>query len=211
MNSKKNIFFTSDWHIGHVNSIEFDNRPFKDIDHMHEVLINNFNSSVREQDVTYFLGDMGLTNGDAIQKVVSRLNGTKVAVIGNHDKGPNSLYNMGFDVVLYGGVLYIAQERVTFSHCPLMGVWRENTMDMKGAAIGEYWHGESREKSKWFSFEDEGQFHLHGHIHSRKDRDRSKKIQGRQIDVGVPANNYRPVSMSSLESLICRIKREEGE
>jgi calcineurin-like phosphoesterase family protein len=43
MKERKSIFFTSDLHIGHLNSIKFDQRPFRDLDHMHEVLINNYN------------------------------------------------------------------------------------------------------------------------------------------------------------------------
>ena len=59
MGWRKNIYFTSDWHVGHDNVLKFDNRPFKDVDHMHRVLINNYNSTVKPDDVCYFLGDMG--------------------------------------------------------------------------------------------------------------------------------------------------------
>ena len=41
MNKLKQIFFTSDWHMGHANSIKFDNRPFKDLDDMHKSIIRN--------------------------------------------------------------------------------------------------------------------------------------------------------------------------
>lgn len=201
MNSRKPIFFWSDLHIGHKNVLEFDSRPFRDLDHMHQVLISNYNSTVPKNGVCYFLGDIGLVNGDTIKNVISQMHGTKVCVVGNHDKGHNWMYNNGFDVVLNAAVLYIAGQRVTLSHCPLRGIVREDTTDMKGAMPGDNWHGES--KNQAYSVTDEGQFHLHGHIHS-PNGGKSKKILGRQMDVGVVANNYRPISISVIESWIAK-------
>ena len=66
----KNTYFTSDWHVGHKNCLKFDSRPFKDLDHMHRVLINNYNSTVTNNDVCYFLGDMGLGKGELLKKVI---------------------------------------------------------------------------------------------------------------------------------------------
>lgn len=201
-NWRKPIYFTSDWHIGHANSIKFDERPFRDVYHMHEVLINNYNSTVPEHGVCYFLGDVGFTNTDTVSKVMSRLHGTKICIMGNHDKGMNSLYNVGFDVVLYGAKLIIANQLVTMSHCPLEGVWRENIEGMKGAAEGDMWHGEKR-LSKYFSWPDMGQFHLHGHTHKAPE----ERILAKQFDVGVPANKYRPVNISAIESWIATYGR----
>lgn len=203
----KNIFFTSDWHVGHQNVIRFDSRPFKDLDHMHRVLINNYNSAVRPQDVCYFLGDMGMTKSEVLARLVSELNGTKILILGNHDKGVNAMYRVGFDVVAYSATLYVANERVTLTHCPLRGVWREDTTGMKNSPQDEPWHGASRESSLRFSVEDEGQFHLHGHIHS-PNGGKSQRTLGRQMDVGVAANQYRPVSVSQVESWIAKTRGE---
>lgn len=208
MSRLKKSFFTSDWHIGHANVIRFDNRPFQDLTQMHRVLINNYNSSVGYQDICYFLGDMGLTNSGTLKSVISQLNGTKVLVLGNHDKGVNSMYEAGFDVVLNSATLYIANERVTLSHCPLPGIPREDATGMRGAQEKENWHGEFRHGQ--FMVPNEGQFHLHGHIHS-PNGGRSQKILDKQYDVGVPANNYRPVSISIIESWISLYKRGNNE
>jgi calcineurin-like phosphoesterase family protein len=202
----KNIFFTSDWHIGHENSLKFDKRPFKDLADMHRVLINNYNSSVKEDDVCYFLGDVGLTKGDEIKEVISKLNGTKVLVLGNHDGGSNAMYQCGFDVVINSASLVIAKELVTLSHCPLPGIRRENVTDMKGSKPGENWHGELRESAKYFTVPNNGQFHLHGHIHS-PNGGKSEKILDKQYDIGVVSNKYRPVSSSQIESWIALYKR----
>jgi calcineurin-like phosphoesterase family protein len=201
MNNNKPTFFSSDWHIGHANALKFDARPFRDLDHMHESLIARYNATVPQNGICYFLGDMGNKQED-IRKVITRLNGIKVLILGNHDKGMTSMYNAGFDVVMFGGWFYIGEAKVTMTHCPLLGVYREDTSVMKSSAAGENWHGEKRAAHIKCAMKDEGQFHLHGHIHSRKDRAQSVKILDRQFDVGVPANNYTPVSLSQIESWI---------
>lgn len=198
----KPIFFTSDWHLFHENSIKFDNRPFRDIDHMHRVLINNYNASVPPGGLCYFLGDIGFFNSEKTKKVVQELNGTKIFIVGNHDKGYNALMDMGFAAVMHSATIYLGQHKITLSHCPMMGVWREDVTGMRGAKEGENWHGEH--KNQRFSVTDEGQFHLHGHIHSSPEKTRSTKILDRQMDVGVVANNYTPVSRSTIESWITK-------
>jgi len=203
MSNRKSIHFTSDWHLGHQNSIKFDNRPFKDLDHMHRVLVNNYNSQVPVDGICYFLGDIGMCSSEKIKEILAQLNGTKVCVLGNHDKGANAMYSMGFDVVLNSATMYIAGERVTMSHCPLRGLFREDTTGMKNAKEGEGWHGEF--KNKPYSVTDEGQFHLHGHIHSGPANEKLT-VTVNQFDVGVPGNGYRPVHISTIESWIARNK-----
>lgn len=205
-NGRKPTFFTADWHIGHANSIKFDNRPFKDLDDMHRYLIRNYNAQVPENGICYFLGDIGTHSSELTKNIISQLNGTKVIIVGNHDKSSNALYLMGFDVVLNNATIYVQGERVTMSHCPLRGVFREDVSDMHGGKEGDMWHGEH--KNQAFSVENEGQFHLHGHIHS-PNSGKSTRILNRQYDVGVPANGYKPVPMSTIESWISKTKEQE--
>ena len=40
------VFFTSDTHFNHTNIIRFCSRPFKDVEHMNETLIANWNRVV---------------------------------------------------------------------------------------------------------------------------------------------------------------------
>lgn len=208
MSKPKPTFVTSDWHLFHDASLEFDNRPFDSMDDMVDKMVRSYNATVPKDGVCYFLGDMGNNKGNKIKEVVDRLNGTKVMILGNHDKGTTSLYSSGFDVVLYGASLVIGKEIVTMSHCPLRGIYRENITGMRGAVLGDNWHGESKHDN--FSFPDYGQFHLHGHIHS-PNRGKSSKILGKQFDVGVVANSYRPISISVIESWITKYKRENKD
>ena len=81
---------------------------------------------------------------------------------------------------------------------------------MKGSDGTENWHGESRPNRRLYTVNDYGQFHLHGHIHS-PNGGKSTRIEGRQIDVGVDANKYYPVSLSQVESDIAFILKKEKE
>jgi calcineurin-like phosphoesterase family protein len=201
---RKKIFLTSDLHIGHANVIKFDERPFRDLNHMHAVLANNYNSTVPEDGICYFLGDIGLGKGDVLRDYMSRLNGaTRVLLLGNHDGGMYSMYSMGFDVVLNSATIYIGEHRVSMSHCPLPGVFREDVSQMKGARPNDHWHGEY--KNHKFVSHANAEFHLHGHIHS--DDKAKPRIDGNQFDCGVRANSYRPVSLSQVESWINSIKK----
>lgn len=196
---RKGIFFTSDWHLGHANVIEFDKRPFKDVNHMNRVLINNYNACVSENSICYFLGDVGMMQATELAKITKQLNGTKVLILGNHDRNTYSMYNAGFDVVLNAGIFYIGKYRISMSHCPLPGIFREDVKGMKGAKEGDHWHGEH--KNVEFTTGDIQDFHIHGHIHSNA-HNKKEKFTNKQFDVGCANNGFRPVSISEIESWI---------
>lgn len=79
-------FFTADTHFGHQNILKYQaaTRPFRDLNHMHEALIANWNAVVRPADTVYHLGDFGF--GPAAALARKRLNGTIRLILGNHDK-----------------------------------------------------------------------------------------------------------------------------
>lgn len=196
-------FVTSDWHLGSAAIIQQAQRPFKDLEHMHTALIANFNSMVTSIDTCYFLGDM--VAGKCDKSLIEALNGTKILLLGNHDLSRPAMLRLGFDVVTYSITVYIHGERVTMSHCPLMGVYREPTESYQESARGN-WHNEL--KNYRFSCPDNGQFHLHGHIHSSKHRPEVVTQTDRQWDIGVDGNHFKPVPFSAVESWILKEKQK---
>ena len=208
---RRKIYFTADWHVGHKKVMVFDERPFRDLDHMHEELVKNFNRYVPKHGVTYFLGDMGLCSNELLKSIITQLNGTKVLVRGNHDGGVYSMYNAGFDVVIEKAQLKVGKNILTLSHCPLHGVFRENTEGMRNSDGTENWHGENRHEHT-HSFPDFGQFHVHGHCHTRGLKENGKLVvDDRQFDVGLMGNGYKPVSMSQIESWMEKHNKDKNE
>ena len=79
-------FFTSDTHFGHKNIINLCNRPFDDVTHMNEMLVVNWNKVIGQDDTVYHHGDVALGTIHESLQYIKRLNGTKIQIIGNHDR-----------------------------------------------------------------------------------------------------------------------------
>ena len=79
------LLFISDTHFGHGNIIKYCNRPFENRDEMNEVLIETWNRYVKPGDRVIHLGDFGFAPAAKIDELLTRLNGTKTLISGNHD------------------------------------------------------------------------------------------------------------------------------
>jgi calcineurin-like phosphoesterase family protein len=88
----KDVFFISDFHIGHKNVIGFDNRPFRktngdpDVEAMHKTIIKNWNSVVNDNDVVFYLGDLCFGRPELANGIIHGLKGKIHYIMGNHDK-----------------------------------------------------------------------------------------------------------------------------
>ena len=92
------IFFTSDLHFGHSNIIQYEHRPFADVNDMDKALIANWNSVVGKHDTVFVLGDISFYGHEKTEHLVRQLRGTKHLVMGNHDaKGPRWWMDVGFE------------------------------------------------------------------------------------------------------------------
>lgn len=83
----KDIWLISDTHFGHENILKFEPeyRNFKDVSHMNECLIENWNSVVKPRDKVYHLGDVFFGDKEKFKTLWPRLNGKKRLIVGNHD------------------------------------------------------------------------------------------------------------------------------
>ena len=97
-------YYISDLHFFSKNQtaegLNFDNRPFKNVDEMHEVILNNWNSRVTNGDTVYILGDISNRgkNEDLIA-LVARLKGKKVLIVGNHEDTRDYRYKQLFHAI----------------------------------------------------------------------------------------------------------------
>ena len=115
----KKVFFIADTHFGHREVINFENRPFKSVKEMDEILIQNWNKTVSENDEIFMLGDFAFGEKEEIEKYILALNGYKTLVMGNHDRVyPLSWWaKAGFHEVIKYPVIY--REWFMLSHEPL--------------------------------------------------------------------------------------------
>lgn len=110
------IYTISDTHFGHANIIKYCNRPFLSVEDMDEALIRNWNSIVSANDTVIHVGDFSLHNKVwKLKDYVSKLNGCKILVRGNHDQTTKKMLEAGFNEVHNSLIL----NGVYFQHHPL--------------------------------------------------------------------------------------------
>lgn len=178
------IFFTSDLHFGHANIIEYCDRPFSGVTEMNEALIENWNNTVSDTDLVYVLGDVCMGKIADTLPLVSRLNGNKRLVPGNHDRcwpGNGSKHEQWISKYQEVG-LPITKEKFV-------------VIDGYFFFINHFpYEGDSHEEDRYVEWRpiDQGSWLLCGHVHN------AWVHRGRQINVGTDVWNYRPVSANAL-------------
>lgn len=113
-------FFIADTHFGGENIRRYENRPFKTAEEMDRALIENWNRVVAAEDTVYVLGDFSdYEDEEKDREILKRLNGTKILVMGNHDRHrtPQEWRELGFAECFFLPVLY--KEFFLLSHEPL--------------------------------------------------------------------------------------------
>jgi calcineurin-like phosphoesterase family protein len=94
-------FITADTHFGHAKSLSFlqpDGSPlrlFSSVEEMDETMVDHWNATVGKKDTIYHLGDVVMPRPSL--KILSRLNGRKILIRGNHDLGPLKDYTPYFE------------------------------------------------------------------------------------------------------------------
>jgi len=197
-----NRFIISDTHFGHTNSWEkFKNadgtplRPFTSTEEMDEAMVERWNAKVKPGDTVYHLGDV-VINAKSLHHV-SRLNGRKILIRGNHDIFKDKQYReVGFEQ-LHGCRVFV--DKFIMTHIPL--------------------HPDS--------VTDRFRVNVHGHLHGNEvmtngvvfDKDDQsggnpyKKItypDPRYLCVSVEHTNYEPLHFDEVEARIQQRWKETG-
>lgn len=133
------MWFISDTHFGHANFLNFKDdsgkqiRPFSSTEEMDEHMVEQWNKTIMPGNKVYHLGDVCF--GDP--SILTRLNGSKRLIVGNHDNLKDHRLLAAFKKVSLWRLFRDFDFYVT--HVPM----REDTF-----------HGKVR-------------FNLHGHIHEK--------------------------------------------
>jgi len=193
----KRIWAISDTHFGHDNIIsKFIFRPFKSTEEMNEHLISTWNKHVKPRDLVLVLGDVFWKHKTAkAEALLQSLNGDKILVLGNHDKGGiTRFYNMGFIFVCEEFRMRVEGIPLTFSHYPYRpSLWIQLKVFLKSFKKIRY-----LDRMPWFKKE----WRIHGHTHSKS------KTGPFQIHVGYEAWG-RPVNLSEIMALIKKGSKNE--
>jgi calcineurin-like phosphoesterase family protein len=164
------VWFTADTHFGHLNLIEYCNRPFINTDEMDEKLIDNWNSLVTPKDTVWHLGDFAFGKGVTVERVAAiyeRLHGNKYFIEGNHDALLKRvlLLNDTLDMLSRYEEIKVEGQEIVLFHYGL-----------------RTWHHDLR-----------GVWHLYGHSHG------GLPPLGKSYDIGVDVWDYAPMSFASLK------------
>lgn len=182
-------WWTADLHMGHKNIIGLCKRPFRDLDHMHETLIRNFNSRVKPEDIVIHVGDFCVRGGDRgvegsrkkPMEWLKEFNGTWVLLEGNHD------YN----------------NRVKVAGTMLTG----KVHDMVFVARHEFATEYAKAATAGLVFSLGIQGHVHEHWQAQVSNEAISRVY---VNVGVDANRFIPISDDELAGIAHRRCKESG-
>jgi calcineurin-like phosphoesterase family protein len=138
----ESIFFSADPHDSHPKIIEICGRPTTIEDHRRWLIEDVYNKYVGKKDRLYLLGDVSFAaKVEAETKFLSKLNGQKTLIVGNHDKNIRTSTYFGEitqikNFTFSRGILNI---HIVLCHFPIAS-WDRKVY---------------------------GSFHLHGHTHGR--------------------------------------------
>lgn len=186
------LFFTSDSHFMHENIIKYVNRPFDNADEMNEVLIKNWNSVVKNDDLIFCLGDFALGKEQDCFKILERLNGHKVLIKGNHEK---TVCKKSYNRDEFDGGIYELLE---------IGINDEEVANEFQDIILCHYTMTTWNKSH------RGSWQLFGHVHGMLDG--KEFLSPNQFDVGVDSHQYYPISYQNVKEIITQqnLKKIKG-
>lgn len=163
-------FITSDIHFSHTNIMSFcpDSRKFNNIDEMDEAIIHMWNSIIGIDDLIYILGDIVFCPAPKATSLVSRLNGRKILIKGNHDSKlvKDAQFCRQFEEIVDYKKISFEGHSVVLFHYPIASEWDQSHR---------------------------GSFHFHGHCHGK-----ATGVPGRTMDVGMDTNNCVPYNLSEI-------------
>ncbi|MDE6005440.1 MAG: hydrolase [Oscillospiraceae bacterium] len=169
------IFYTADLHLHHKNIICMCNRPFENLEIMHQVISENWNQVVTEHDDVYIIGDVCLKFNEETELYIKNLHGKKHLIIGNHDRGflKRERFRNLFESI--DNYLSIQDEnrKVILFHYPILE-----------------WDGYFRDT-----------YHVYGHIHNSNNFANQILTQENfenAFNAGVDVNNFMPKTLTEL-------------
>ena len=153
---------------------------------MNRDMIQKYNSVIEPNDTVLWVGDCFFKNMNEAKQIMDELNGHKLLVRGNHDRGTGSMAALGFDLVMDECFMKIAGRTCRVKHYPYLD------------AEPEECHKDDRYKDRRPP-KVPGEVLIHGHNHAKYKR------YNNMIHVGVDAHNFSPCLYSEVEKLVSEV------
>jgi calcineurin-like phosphoesterase family protein len=173
--SKPNVWFTSDYHIGHARILQLGKgRPFASLDEMHAAIADRHNAVVKPGDWVFNLGDFAF-KGDVelAWRFRQRLLGRQHFIFGNHDKVAKQMIEQHPDCFVWAEWMHLLELHKSY-----------------GVPDITLCHFAMRT----FFGSHKGNWQLYGHSHNQL----PEEDRWLGFDVGVDCWDYRPLSIEEV-------------
>jgi calcineurin-like phosphoesterase family protein len=114
------VYHTSDWHLGHKDiHLKFrNNMGFTSVEDHDEFILENYAKVIKKRDIVYFHGDVAF-NAKKLE-LVKQLPGTKILIMGNHDRDERRDFGMVELIDAFQEVHALLKKKgVWHSHAPI--------------------------------------------------------------------------------------------
>ena len=186
-----NVWFSADLHLGHKRIIELCDRPFEDVESMNAGIVELFNTRVKPEDELWLLGDICMGPLAESLEVLSRINGRKILVPGNHDRISPAYHHKGNRAEKVAR--FAAQYHEVFDELIWKDPWSYNVGAGREVLLSHFpYVGDSHsEEDRYAELRpvDTGVPLVHGHVHGEwRERDH-------MLNVGVDVWDFLPVPL----------------
>jgi calcineurin-like phosphoesterase family protein len=118
----RRVWMWSDLHFWHKNIIKFSERPYDNLEQMHEHLLLNHNDYVDKDDIVIWGGDVGFGGTGVINEMLAEYNGYKILIVGNHDFNGKKLRKLAFDETHLVYTIETPEVSMLFTHYPMYNI-----------------------------------------------------------------------------------------
>ena len=177
--------------------VNYDGRPFKSLDEMHEYILCRWNEKVTNGDTVYILGDVAMRGkNDALIALVAQLKGKKVLIKGNHDDLADYRYKQLFYEILDYKELSDSYEgkthKVVISHYPIL-MWN----GQHSGTLLLYGHTHNSAEDSFFQSCLES---MNGNEELKLRRQGEKAFRAINVGCMMPYMNYEPRTLKEILS-----------
>jgi calcineurin-like phosphoesterase family protein len=196
-----NIWFFSDPHFSHKNTLRYCGRPFFTVKQCDDTMIRNINAVVMPEDTLYVVGDVAMHTAP-IKRLIPQIKCKNIIlVVGNHDlmydyfimtRGQKFVDRIVEEYKAAGFKKIIHGQTMTHINGTVHGTQWVRICHFPTKSAAKTYHGDKHDHARPV---DDGTLNICGHVHQLFVK------RGNDINVGVDAWDFKPVSADTLIDL----------